>query len=110
MDERKGVHGRWTRAPLDDVRPLFASPEEDAWGYIRPPYSPQLMRLLLMPQGDMDLGLQRDPHVAVAQHLADAFDIHILLDAACGVGVPQGMEISIQMCIRDSGNDIPPLQ
>jgi hypothetical protein len=45
MDERKGVHGRWTRAPLDDVRPLFASPEEDAWGYIRPPYSPQLMRL-----------------------------------------------------------------
>ena len=44
----------------------------------------------------MDIGLQRDPHVAVAQHLADAFDIHILLDAACGVGVPQGMEISIR--------------
>ena len=36
----------------------------------------------------MNIGLQRDPHVAVAQHLADAFDIHILLDAACGVGVP----------------------
>ena len=44
----------------------------------------------------MNIGLQRDPHVAVAQHLADAFDIHILLDAACGVGVPQGMEISIR--------------
>ena len=36
----------------------------------------------------MDIGLQRDPHVAVAQHFADAFDVHILLDAACGVGVP----------------------
>ena len=36
----------------------------------------------------MDIGLQRDPHIAVTQHLADAFDIHILLDAACGVGVP----------------------
>ena len=36
----------------------------------------------------MDIGLQRDPHVAVAQHFADAFDVHILLNAACGVGVP----------------------
>ena len=44
----------------------------------------------------MDIGLQRDPHVAVAQHFADALDIHILLDAACSVGMPQGMEISIR--------------
>ena len=44
----------------------------------------------------MDIGLQRDPHIAVAQHFADAFDIHILLNTSCGVGVTQGMEIAVQ--------------
>ena len=44
----------------------------------------------------MDIGLQGDPHVAVAQHFADTFDIHILLNTACSVGVPQGMKIAVR--------------
>lgn len=45
MSNPNTIHGRYTRALLADVSALFAPPQEDAWGYVRPAYSPQLMRL-----------------------------------------------------------------
>lgn len=45
MEKHPGAYGRYTHAPLSDVSALFAPVTEDAWGYARPAYSPQLMRL-----------------------------------------------------------------
>ena len=45
MEKHPGAYGRFTHAPLCDVSALFVPATEDAWGYMRPAYSPQLMRL-----------------------------------------------------------------
>lgn len=44
----------------------------------------------------MDIDLERSPDIGVAQHLAQALDVHTLLHAARRIGVPQHMEISIR--------------
>lgn len=40
-----GAYGRYTKTPLRDAADLLLTPQEDAWGYMRAPYSPRLMRL-----------------------------------------------------------------
>lgn len=42
-----GAYGPYTQTPLGDASPLLAAPQEDAWGYMRAPYSPRLMRLCM---------------------------------------------------------------
>lgn len=50
----------------------------------------------LVLQGGMDIDLERSPDIGMAQHLAQALDVHTLLHAARRIGVPQHMEISIR--------------
>ena len=45
MLKPSGAYGRYTKTPLCDASDLLAEPREDAWGYVRLPYSPRLMRL-----------------------------------------------------------------
>ena len=49
----------------------------------------------LVLQGGMDIDLERSPDIGMAQHLAQALDVHTLLHAARRIGVPQHMEISV---------------
>ena len=50
-----------------------------------------LHRLALILHGRVDIQPQGGTHIAVAQQLADAFGVHPLLDTACGIGMPQGV-------------------
>jgi len=45
MHQSPGAYGRYTKTSLCDASDLLAAPCEDAWGYVRLPYSPRLMRL-----------------------------------------------------------------
>ena len=45
MLKSPGAYGRYTQTPLCDAADLLCPPREDAWGYVRLPYSPRLMRL-----------------------------------------------------------------
>lgn len=42
----------------------------------------------LVLQGGMDIDLERSPDIGMAQHLAQALDVHTLLHAARRIGVP----------------------